>query len=105
MTFVFPGNLSHLSLTNTFLFVTENGEDETDDAPPPLPDKIFSSHNDVPLVPPRSSSIALPPKTPRKSKVGFFDKWMHRASISTIPPEIRIHKADSSPELGFPSPK
>ncbi|XP_052251846.1 dedicator of cytokinesis protein 1-like isoform X3 [Dreissena polymorpha] len=81
------GAKSHTSLAQaSFISYTqENGDAADEEAPPPLPDKQSHEHSSLNSEPPPiPSRTSAPSRTPRKSKVGFFDglRWMHRQSIS-----------------------
>ncbi|XP_052772351.1 dedicator of cytokinesis protein 1-like isoform X4 [Mya arenaria] len=80
---------------------TENGTAGEEEEPPPLPDKQSHDHLDVgsPDPPPIPSRVSAPQRTPRRSRVGFFDRWKPRLSISHPYSERR---SDSNPDLTSP---
>lgn len=65
--------------------ITENCDSGDEVVPPPLPEKHSTENNsklsfDPPPLPSRQS--VTPTRTPRRSRVGFFDRWMPRLSVS-----------------------
>lgn len=85
--------------------VAENGDSDTEDGPPPLPEKHAGDNRislDAAPAPPSRQPVA-PAKTPRKSKVGFFDRWMPRLSVShQSSPLLQGSRLGSDSDLASP---